>query len=74
MGECSRRMSSSVIRDNNEKWSGDHCIAPKFVPGVLIANQKVREDKITLKDITASILWKFKINLPTHMTGMSVFK
>ena len=66
-------MSQSVVRDNNDKWSGDHCIAPQFVPGVLITNQKIQEDRVALKDITASILHKFKINLPIHMTGKSAF-
>jgi predicted AlkP superfamily phosphohydrolase/phosphomutase len=30
----------SLIEDNNKKWSGDHCITPEAVPGVLFTSFK----------------------------------
>ncbi|HSC56408.1 MAG TPA: alkaline phosphatase family protein, partial [Nitrospira sp.] len=29
-----------LIVDNTDEWRGDHCIAPQFVPGVLLSNRK----------------------------------
>lgn len=31
----------SLVDDNNKKWSGDHCISPDAVPGVLLTSFKM---------------------------------
>ena len=31
---------ASLVDDNNKKWSGDHCITPEAVPGVLFTSFK----------------------------------
>jgi predicted AlkP superfamily phosphohydrolase/phosphomutase len=33
--------SDLLIEDNKRKWSGDHLIDPKLVPGVIFINKKV---------------------------------
>src|SRR5207248_1505417 len=33
--------AGEVLEDNNNAWSGDHCIDPEFVPGVLLANRPI---------------------------------
>ena len=32
---------ASLLDDNNSKWSGDHCISPEAVPGVLLTSFKL---------------------------------
>jgi predicted AlkP superfamily phosphohydrolase/phosphomutase len=42
---------SSLVDDNNKKWSGDHCITPKAVPGVLFTSFKPEFPLDSLQDI-----------------------
>ena len=41
---------------NLNKWSGDHCIHPAIVPGVLFANTPLRNQKPSLLDIAPTVL------------------
>ena len=37
----------TLVEDNTRKWSGDHCIEPSFVPGVLFTSFKLpAEDRL----------------------------
>jgi len=49
-----------LVEDNRDAWIGDHCIAPQFVPGVLISNRKSQVANPELKDLPASILKMFE--------------
>ena len=62
-----------TVRDNDDKWSGDHCIDPKWVPAILFTNRKVAKDNPTLYDITATILSEFGVPIPAQMTGAPLF-
>ncbi len=42
---------ASLIDDNNKKWSGDHCITPEAVPGVLFTSFKMDPPLGSLRDI-----------------------
>jgi len=42
---------ASLIDDNNKKWSGDHCITPEAVPGVLFTSFKTEIPLDSLQDI-----------------------
>ena len=35
------RTSRDVFHDNTKAWSGDHCVDPSLVPGVLFCNHKI---------------------------------
>ncbi len=53
----------SILSDNHDKWSGDHCIDPSLVPGVLLTNFKidnefVNQQSIHISDIGALALTK----------------
>ena len=37
------RTTESVFHDNTKAWSGDHCIDPSLIPGVLFCNQPDRD-------------------------------
>jgi predicted AlkP superfamily phosphohydrolase/phosphomutase len=57
---------------NMRKWSGDHCMAPDVVPGILLTNQKVRRTDGCLYDLTATILSAFGVSVPPGMRGATI--
>jgi len=50
----------SLIDDNNKKWSGDHCVTPDAVPGVLFTSFKTDSPMASIQDVAryASEFWK----------------
>lgn len=58
--------------NNLNKWSGDHCMAPDILPGILLMNRKVRAVRPCLYDLTATILSTFDIPTPSDMRGTSI--
>ena len=45
-----------LIRDNLEKWSGDHLIDAALVPGVILSNRKLANPDPALTDLAPAIL------------------
>ena len=39
------KVTGRVFEDNLKAWSGDHCVDPTLVPGVLFSNMKVDTDE-----------------------------
>ena len=62
-----------IIRDNHEKWSGDHLMESDQVPGVLLSNLKVKKAHPTLLDLAPTILAQFGITSGGGMTGEDLF-
>jgi predicted AlkP superfamily phosphohydrolase/phosphomutase len=52
-------VATTMVEDNRDAWIGDHCIAPQFVPGVLISNRKSQVANPSLKELPVSILEMF---------------
>jgi len=50
-----------VIVDNTGEWSGDHCMDPDFVPGVLLANRPLRQKVSRLGEVGRAVLAEFGI-------------
>lgn len=42
---------ATLVDDNNKKWSGDHCITPDAVPGVLFTSFKTEIPLDSIRDI-----------------------
>jgi predicted AlkP superfamily phosphohydrolase/phosphomutase len=63
------RGTKSVFHDNTKAWSGDHCIDPSLIPGVLFANHPVQTEKCRLMDIGPTVLDLFGVPVPDHMDG-----
>ena len=61
-----------VFEDNTKAWSGDHCIDPKQVPGVLFCNRAIADETPSLIDIAPTALYLFGINPPSYMEGKVV--
>jgi len=58
-----------VFEDNLKAWSGDHCIDPRLVPGVLFCNRAVKTEQPSLLDIGPTALRLFGIEPPAYMDG-----
>jgi bisphosphoglycerate-independent phosphoglycerate mutase (AlkP superfamily) len=54
-------------------WSGDHCVDPRLVPGVLFSNYEVGAQNPSLVDLAPSVLTMFGITPPKHMEGKPLF-
>jgi predicted AlkP superfamily phosphohydrolase/phosphomutase len=63
------KTTASVFHDNTKPWSGDHCIDPTLVPGVLFCNHKVQTEKPRLMDIGPTVLSMFGVPVPEYMDG-----
>ncbi|MCI4445433.1 MAG: alkaline phosphatase family protein [Candidatus Aminicenantes bacterium] len=62
-----------LLEDNFQKWSGDHMSAPGVIPGILFSNRTIRINNPRLEDVTAGILSLFGLEIPSAMTGKSIF-
>jgi len=62
------------LEDNNNPWSGDHCMDYTLVPGVLLSNRKIAAQAPALTDIAPTILSEFGIEKGEGMIGQSVFQ
>jgi len=67
------RFPKEVFADNKDKWSGDHCIDPHEVPGVLIANKGIAMEKPALYDLTVTVLKEYGIEPLPGMIGKPVW-
>lgn len=63
------RTSTSVFSDNKKAWSGDHCVDPSVVPGVLFANHAIESERPRLLDIAPTVLDLFGCPVPDYMDG-----
>jgi predicted AlkP superfamily phosphohydrolase/phosphomutase len=67
-------ISGPVFEDNEKAWSGDHCVDPRLVPGVLFGSHKISSDHPSLMDIAPTALRLFGIPKPEFMEGQCLFE
>ncbi|MBM3310838.1 MAG: nucleotide pyrophosphatase, partial [Candidatus Aminicenantes bacterium] len=65
-------LSPRVFEDNTKRWSGDHCIDPACVPGVLFSSLKLRTLTPSIMDLAPTVLELFGLPKPPHMDGTSL--
>ncbi|HCC58859.1 MAG TPA: nucleotide pyrophosphatase [Solibacterales bacterium] len=65
-------VTNSVFEDNTKCWSGDHCVDPSVVPGVLFANRRVESDNPGIEDLAPTVLQLFGITPPRWMEGKTL--
>ena len=58
--------------DNVKAWSGDHCIHPKLVPGVLFSDLKLNTENANIMDLAPTTLDLFGVKTPAYMEGKSL--
>jgi predicted AlkP superfamily phosphohydrolase/phosphomutase len=62
----------SVVLDNKDPWSGDHCMDASFLRGVLLTNRQIKLEAPNLTDMAPSVLNLFGVPVPPEMTGRAV--
>jgi predicted AlkP superfamily phosphohydrolase/phosphomutase len=64
------RITDSVFSDNTKAWSGDHCIDPDLIPGILYCSHKVLSESPRLMDLGPTALDLFGVSVPENMDGV----
>lgn len=68
------RVTAGVFEDNTKAWSGDHCVDPALVPGVLFSNRKMDAEDPGIEDLAPTALSLFGIQPPGWMDGRPVIR
>ncbi len=68
------KVSTQVFQDNRKHWSGDHCVDPRLVPGVVFSNRKIFAEDPGIEDMAPTALGLFGIEPPPYMEGRSLFQ
>jgi predicted AlkP superfamily phosphohydrolase/phosphomutase len=63
------KIAGEIVSDNRKSWSGDHCVDPSLVPGVLFCNRAVTAESPSIVDIAPTVLDLYGIAPPGHMEG-----
>ena len=62
-------VTSEVFADNCKAWSGDHCVDPPRVPGVLFSNRGIEAKNPGIEDLAPTTLALFGVTAPPYMDG-----
>lgn len=57
------------VLDNTDPWSGDHCMDPDFLSGVLLTNAPVKVKDPALEELAPTIIKSFGVGVPELMKG-----
>jgi len=63
------KVIEGAFHDNTKRWSGDHCIAAKYVPGIFFCNRPVEADAPSLVDMAPTIMELFGVEPPGYVEG-----
>ena len=63
------KVNDTLFEDNTKAWSGDHCIDPRIVPGIIFSSHKLNTESPAIIDIAPTILNLFGMDIPQHMDG-----
>jgi predicted AlkP superfamily phosphohydrolase/phosphomutase len=66
------KVTDCVLTDNVRSWSGDHCVDPDLVPGILFCNRPMSAPTPSIVDIAPTILELYGVQRPAHMEGRSL--
>jgi predicted AlkP superfamily phosphohydrolase/phosphomutase len=62
---------AEIVEDNLKKWSGDHIVDPSIVPGILLTNFSIKNDRPHQMDIAPTVLSCFGMD-GSSMEGKSM--
>jgi len=65
-------VNTTLFEDNTKAWSGDHCIDPRIVPGIIFCNHKINTESPAIIDIAPTVLNLFGLEAPKHMDGRNL--
>ncbi len=63
------RTMPEIFADNTKSWSGDHCVDPRLVPGVLLSSRRIESEDPSITDLAPTLLTLFGVDPPAYMTG-----
>ena len=63
------KVTTAIFEDNLKAWSGDHCVDPRLVPGVLFSNRKIAVEKPAIVDVAPTVMKLFGLELPSYFDG-----
>jgi predicted AlkP superfamily phosphohydrolase/phosphomutase len=66
------RTTREIFHANTKAWSGDHCVDPSVVPGVLFCNRPLETENPRLLDIGPTVLELFGVEVPEYMDGKAL--
>jgi predicted AlkP superfamily phosphohydrolase/phosphomutase len=66
------KVTARVFANNEKAWSGDHCVDPSLVPGVLFSNLKLAAADPGIEDMAPTALRLFGVEPPPWMEGKPV--
>jgi predicted AlkP superfamily phosphohydrolase/phosphomutase len=66
--------TGTVFEDNTRRWSGDHCIDPRLVPGIFFSNRAIGATQPDIRDVAPTVLSLFGIEVPRYMAGTVLMK
>jgi predicted AlkP superfamily phosphohydrolase/phosphomutase len=55
------KLMPDVVTDNDEEWSGDHCMDPDAVPGLLFTSRALPKPATKLEELAAAVLAEFGV-------------
>ncbi|MEW6359024.1 MAG: alkaline phosphatase family protein [Planctomycetota bacterium] len=64
----------AVVGNNDDKWSGDHCMDVSGLPGVLLSNRPITSDDPALIDLAPTILAEYGMAPPPGTEGKVVLE
>jgi predicted AlkP superfamily phosphohydrolase/phosphomutase len=63
------KTTEAVFHPNTKAWSGDHCVDPSLVPGILFCNRPIATERPRLMDVGPTVLDLFGVPVPAYMDG-----
>jgi predicted AlkP superfamily phosphohydrolase/phosphomutase len=63
-----------ILGDNDDKWSGDHCMDVNELPGVLLTNRKITSESPGLIDLAPTILAEYGVEPPAGTEGKNILE
>jgi predicted AlkP superfamily phosphohydrolase/phosphomutase len=73
-GAAVGKTGGPVFEENDRPWSGDHCVDPPLVPGILFANRPIDSADPGIEDMAPSFLRLFGVDPPNWMEGKAVLE
>ena len=73
-GAAVGKVTADVFEDNVKAWSGDHCVDPTLVPGVLFCNRPFDAPDPGIEDLAPTALKLFGVPPPQWMEGKPLFQ
>ncbi len=66
------KVGAPLFEDNLKAWSGDHCVDPPLIPGVLFCNRNFEAENPGIEDMGPTCLNLFGFETPSYMDGSDI--